>query len=396
MEKLAAMARVVAFTSLVVGLGVWSPIIGQHGVAANQGPIVPTHMTIPSIGVDAAVEQVGLTADRDIQAPQQWMDAAWFSGGYQPGQRGNAIIAGHLDSTTGPAVFWRLGSIQVGALITVDNGATPLTFVVQQIQRYREGEAPLEQLTGSSNFARLNLITCSGTWDPVAKRYSDRTVVYAVLQGFEGVAPLIASRYFPETGGFTVADDDQAMFLSEFNRLGGVALLGYPVSRRFTFDGFVVQAFQKAILQWHPELQQAEFINVLDWMHLAHKDDWLASVRMTPPPASTVPDNGLSWDLVVARHLAYLDANPTIAATYFAVDQPVLRYGLPVSPVTDEGAALVIRCQRAVLQLWKTDQPWAAAGQVTVANGGDLAKEAGLLPGNAITLLEPAITLPAS
>jgi hypothetical protein len=177
-----------------------------------------------------------------------------------------------------------------------------------------------------------------------------------------------------------VSDDAQARFLTEFNRLGGVAALGYPVSRRFMLDGFVVQAFQKAILQWHPDTGQATFLNVLDRLHDARDDGWLRDQRMTPPPDDTSADTGLSWDQVVARHQAVLQANSALQAAYFAVDDPVGRYGLPVSGVVDEGPALVVRCQRAVLQLWKTDEPWAAAGQVTVANGGDLAKEAGLIP----------------
>jgi hypothetical protein len=37
-----------------------------------------------------------------------------------------------------------------------------------------------------------------------------------------------------------------------------------------------------------------------------------------------------------------------------------------------------------VFQRWKVDVPWAKAGQVTVANGGDLAKEAEILPSDVL------------
>ena len=82
--------------------------------------------------------------------------------------------------------------------------------------------------------------------------------------------------------GFTVVDDASARFWSEFKRLGGVADVGYPVSHRFTWDGFVVQAMQKGILQWSPEAGQAYSVNVFDQLSTAGKDDWLLAVRSTP------------------------------------------------------------------------------------------------------------------
>src|SRR5262249_20901821 len=141
--------------------------------------------------------------------------------------------------------------------------------------------------------------------------------------------------------------------------------------------------FQKAILQWRPEVGQAYFVNVLDRLGAAGKDDWLLSARMTPRPLDPSPDTGLAWSQVVARHQAVVDRDAAITAAYFAVDDRVSRYGLPMS-AEDMGPAFVVRAQRAVLQRWKTDQPWAKAGQVTVANGGDLAKEAGILPDEAL------------
>lgn len=350
-------------------------------VQADQATIIPTHLSIPSIGVDAFVEQVGLTADRAVDVPKQWDDAAWYDQGYQPGADGNAVIVGHLDSTTGPAVFWNVGKLAKGDEVIVDDGSTTLRFRVQEVDRYPADNSPMTQVYGPSDVPRLNLVTCAGDWDPDTHRYSDRLVVYAVEEGYTPSAA--TSEYFPQTGGYTVRDDAQARFLTEFNRLGGVAALGYPVSRRFMLDGFVVQAFQKAILQWHPDTGQATFVNVLDRLHAAGDDGWLADQRMTPPPDDTSADTGLSWDQVVARHEAVLQANSALQSAYFAVDDPVGRYGLPVSQVVDEGPALVVRCQRAVLQLWKTSEPWAAAGQVTVANGGDLAKQAGLIPADA-------------
>ncbi len=356
---------------------------------AGVTPIIPTHLVIPTIGVDAPVEQIGLANDGAVGVPRRWMDVGWYKLGYQPGMFGDATIVGHLDSTTGPAVFWHLGDMKPGDTLSVDDGTTALTFVVQAVKTFPDSDAQLPEIVGDSDVPRLNFITCAGDWNPYTHRYSDRTIVYSALKGFERSTGF-ASQYFADTGGYEVKDDDQAMFLWEFFRLGGIPALGYPVSQRFTLDGFTVQAFQKAVLQWHPDTGSATFVNVLDRLHDGGKDGWLAVERMTPPPSSTDGDRGLTWQAVVARHEALLNTNQALKDAYLAVDYPVDRFGLPVSPVVDEGAAYVIRCQRAVLQQWKTAVPWADAGQVTVANGGDLLKEAGMIP-SAATAPQPPL-----
>src|SRR5205823_9456238 len=91
-------------------------------------------------------------------------------------------------------------------------------------------------------------------------------------------------------------------------------------------------------------------------------------------------DDG-TWSDVMADHLAVLTQRPAIGATYFSAHgDPLLTYGLPVSDVVDMGNHYALRTQRAVFQEWKEAVPWARPGQVTIALGGDIAKEAGILP----------------
>jgi acyl-CoA thioesterase I len=182
--------------------------------------------------------------------------------------------------------------------------------------------------------------------------------------------------------GFAVTNDAGIPFWTAFLQAGGVSALGYPAGQRFTDGGFTEQVFQKAVLQWNGAT--VAYLNVLDVLHAAGKDGWLQAQWQTPPPAPTAADSGLAWPAVVARHQADLDASPALQAAYFAVADPLDRYGLPVSPVTDEGPALVVRCQRAVLQLWKQAEPWAAAGAITVANAGDILKASGLVAAPAL------------
>ena len=184
--------------------------------------------------------------------------------------------------------------------------------------------------------------------------------------------------------GFSVTDEGGIPFWSEYQRLGGPDVLGYPVSRRFVWDGFTVQAMQKAVVQWRPDTKSVAFVNVMDRMHDLGKDGWLLAYRQTPYPFDTSPDTGLSWNDVVARHLALLDTSQPIKQRFLADPAWLEHFGLPVS-YADEGNSFVVRTQRAVFQYWKEDVPWAKKGDVTVANAGDLAKEAGAFPALAVT-----------
>lgn len=190
--------------------------------------------------------------------------------------------------------------------------------------------------------------------------------------------------------GYSIANDPLAQFFSEFQSLGGVDAIGYPVSRRFLLDGFVDQAFQKAVFQWRPDLGQVFFVNIMDRLHDAGFDDRLVVSFATPRQLDlSIQETGLSFDQITRDRQAFLDDNPAIRSFYFSVDNPTLRFGLPTSRVEDFGPVLAIRLQRAVLQQWKVDVPWASAGQVVIANGGDLAKQLGFLTTAAI-LVETA------
>ena len=179
--------------------------------------------------------------------------------------------------------------------------------------------------------------------------------------------------------GFAVTDEGDVRFWGEFQRLGGVEALGYPVTQRFALDGFTTQAFQKGVLQWRPEVKQAYFLNTFDLIHDRKLDDWLLTYRQTPRPFDPSPDTGLPWDKVVARHLALLDKNQAVKERFLSNPAWLQQYGLPVA-YADAGNSFVVRAQRATFQYWKEDVPWAKKGDITVANGGDLAKEAYLWP----------------
>jgi len=145
----------------------------------------PIRLLIPSIGIDAFVEQVSVRPDGDLATPTQhpWQDVGWYNLGPHPGEPGSAVIDGHLDRPGGyPAVFWRLGETRVGDAVQVtDTAGGTLHFRVTRIAYYPPDQAPLQDIFGNPGGRYLNLITCAGDWIPSQHQTTLRLVVYTVL-----------------------------------------------------------------------------------------------------------------------------------------------------------------------------------------------------------------------
>ena len=157
------------------------PVTGQ--VPSNVG--VPVRLRIPSLGIDAAIEQVGVDADGNMATPEDPWNTAWYAPGARPGQPGNAAIAGHVDyHDIGEVVFWDLNKLQPGAEVLVEtaNGQT-LRFVVQDSTYFRPDSAPLQRIFGAANTRNLNLITCGGTFNATTRQYDQRLVVFTTYAG---------------------------------------------------------------------------------------------------------------------------------------------------------------------------------------------------------------------
>jgi hypothetical protein len=135
---------------------------------------------------------------------------------------------------------------------------------------------------------------------------------------------------------------------------------------------------QKLVFQWQPG-HGLFYVNVFDELHNAGKDGWLEVEKNIPAPADTSPDGGLSWDQVIERHTAILDNDPALKARYLSQPNWLDVFGLPMGYGAYDNVS-VVRGQRAALQRWYSPTPWARAGEITVVNGGDLGKEAGLFP----------------
>jgi sortase (surface protein transpeptidase) len=135
---------------------------------------------VPSIGVDASLVRLGLDARGALEVPARWEQAGWFSHGARPGERGTAVIAGHVDSTSGPAVFYKLGALRKGATIRVRrrDGST-IAFRVHRVERWPKDRFPTAKVYGATKHPSLRLVTCGGAFNAGSGHYTDNTIVFA-------------------------------------------------------------------------------------------------------------------------------------------------------------------------------------------------------------------------
>jgi LPXTG-site transpeptidase (sortase) family protein len=140
----------------------------------------PVSLVIPSIGVTTSLVHLGLTGSGALQVPPTTAVAGWYTGSPRPGSIGSAVIAGHIDSVTGPGVFFRLSQLQRGARVYVKRAdGTLAVFEVTQLRSYQKDDFPTTAVYGAVPDPELRLITCGGTFDYTTRSYLSNTVVYA-------------------------------------------------------------------------------------------------------------------------------------------------------------------------------------------------------------------------
>jgi LPXTG-site transpeptidase (sortase) family protein len=145
---------------------------------------VPVSIRIPAIGVDAPIMKLSTSPGGIIEVPP--LDAhnltGWWEDGAAPGQRGRAVILGHVDSVTGISVFYDLRYLRTGDKIYVKlaDGKVP-AFVVDGLQKVAKTTFPTAAVYGRANSPELRLVTCGGPFDESTGHYIDNIIVYAQM-----------------------------------------------------------------------------------------------------------------------------------------------------------------------------------------------------------------------
>ncbi|MFD7133960.1 class F sortase [Streptomyces sp. NPDC059894] len=146
-------------------------------------PSPPDRVRIPSLRVDAPLTGLGLTASGSLDVPPAEDDnlAGWYESGTTPGETGTAIVAGHVDTTDGPAVFYDLGALERGATIEVDRrDGTVAVFTVDAVEMYDARDFPDRTVYGAAKRPELRVITCGGGYSRTTG-YQANVVVFAHL-----------------------------------------------------------------------------------------------------------------------------------------------------------------------------------------------------------------------
>ncbi|MFC9581823.1 class F sortase [Streptomyces yangpuensis] len=194
-----------AWSVLVLGLWLWgreltgapAPLSGQAGGALSAGlpaahaPVagsLPQRVDVPSIGIQAPVVSRGLDKDGAIDPPPYDSPGTvgWWGQGVQPGAAGTALMVGHVDTRSKPAVFYGLSSAQPGDKVRVLRAdGSVAEFTIEDVRVYERAAFDAHKAYGPRvrGRAELRLVTCGGTYDKAAKEYTANVVVSAYLTG---------------------------------------------------------------------------------------------------------------------------------------------------------------------------------------------------------------------
>ena len=162
------------------------PGVPAAAPSGATGPAVPRSapvaLRIPAIGVDVSLSTLGLNADHTVQVPTDFQQAGWFGLGPTPGQTGSAVILGHVDSYTGPAVFFQIRTLRPGDQVNVSLADGAIAhFQVSAVAMYAKDQFPAQQVYAPHGGSALQLVTCGGTFDTHTRSYLSNIVAYTTL-----------------------------------------------------------------------------------------------------------------------------------------------------------------------------------------------------------------------
>jgi sortase (surface protein transpeptidase) len=164
---------------------VTTPRRQQDTEPVAMAPSRPVRIRIPTIDVDAKTMQLGVDENNEVEVPPlaKADQAGWYKYGPTPGELGNAVIIGHVDShKIGPAVFFYLGDLEPGDTIEVKRtDGSVAEFEVDGVDTFPKKGFPHELLYGPADAAQLRLVTCGGEFDRKRREYLDNVVVFATL-----------------------------------------------------------------------------------------------------------------------------------------------------------------------------------------------------------------------
>lgn len=155
-------------------------VLSDEIAERRERTMAGSSLEIPALGVTTPLVSLGLNEDRTMEVPSDFDVAGWYRYGPTPGETGPSVIAGHVDSHSGPAVFYNLVDLQPGDEVHVRraDGSTA-TFLVDRVEQHPKDAFPHDEVYGDTPGPELRLITCGGVFDAAERAHRDNIIVYA-------------------------------------------------------------------------------------------------------------------------------------------------------------------------------------------------------------------------
>ena len=140
----------------------------------------PRSLQVKAAGIDTPLIALDRLRDGTLEVPEDFDVAGWYRDGVKPGDRGPAVLVGHVDSYTGPAVFFGVKDLRRDDEIVVTRtDGTKVVFAVYDRETVQKDEFPTSRVYGDTDGPELRLVTCGGPFDAEIGHYRDNVVVYA-------------------------------------------------------------------------------------------------------------------------------------------------------------------------------------------------------------------------
>ncbi|WP_335869519.1 class F sortase [Bacillus sp. 2205SS5-2] len=143
-------------------------------IEEDLSAIIPTKLPIPEFDIEAPIKAFGLDSKGNMELPENGVDVTWFQPGYKPGEKGNAVLAGHVDDEKMSAIFLDFKNER--------KDEEAVTFIVREKIAYDKDRGPMQRIFGPNQADQLNLISCTGYFGRVINNYVERLVVYTELK----------------------------------------------------------------------------------------------------------------------------------------------------------------------------------------------------------------------
>ena len=169
-------------TTTTGALGLPATITVHRAILVSVRRSRPVHLYIPKIGLSTSLSVLGLEKDGTVSVPTNFAVPGWYDGDRAPGQKGSAVILGHVDNQQGPAVFFYLVRLKPGdrVFVTLANGKR-LQFAVIGVRMFQKTNFPDKLVYGARNYPALQLVTCGGIFDSATGHYLSNIVVFTAL-----------------------------------------------------------------------------------------------------------------------------------------------------------------------------------------------------------------------